>query len=155
MDRLTVWCARYQEDIEYFGRGRSNVQHLGDWLISAFPMTTSRNTQPLTIGDEIWNDLPLDRTIQHIQSYAGVLSTRVHPLLCAVTRAETVAYREQRESSDESPSGKFRSMLIDVFGRTFPEERYWPVDRHAVHSYKRFVDTSVAALRTDLARLLT
>ena len=155
LDRLTVWYARYQEDIQYFGRGRSNVQHLGDWLISAFPMTTGRNTQPLTIGDEIWDDLPLDRTIQHIQSYAKVLSTRVHPLLCAVTSAEEVAYREQWESGDENPSGKFRSMLIDVFGRTFPEERYWPVDRHAVRSYKRLVDTSVATLRADLARLLT
>ena len=76
----------------------------------------------MKIGKEIWQELPLDRVIQQIQKHKLVISERLHPLLCALTSAERVAYQEQRESgSGTAVSGKFRTMLIDVFGRTFPE----------------------------------
>ena len=41
LDRLDTWYARYEEDVLMYGRGRSNVVHLGDWLIDQFPMSTA------------------------------------------------------------------------------------------------------------------
>jgi hypothetical protein len=155
LDRLTHWYARYEEDINLYARGRSNVSHLGDWLINAFAMTSPTDDRPLVIGQEIWNDLPLDRSIQAIQRSGRVMSTRLHPLLCALTSAREVAYREQRESSDPSMvSGKFRSLLIDVFGKTFSEEHFWPVDRERVAAYKARVRENTDRLRADVAVLL-
>ena len=83
IDRLDTWFARYEDDVLMYGRGRTNVQHLGDWLINQFPMSTPTDEGQLQIGEEIWNELPLDRTIQFIQRYKNVLSSRLHPLLCA------------------------------------------------------------------------
>lgn len=155
IDRLDTWFARYEDDILMYGRGRSNVQHLGDWLINQFPMSTPTEEKQLHIGDEIWNDLPLDRTIQFIQRHKTVLSSRLHPLLCALTSAEAVAYTEQPDGSEASIiSGKFRSMLIDIFGRNYPEKTFFPVDRGAVTRYKRQVHDNTAALATQLEAIL-
>jgi len=152
IDRLDHWFARYEEDVLLYGRGRKNVSHLGDWLIHAFPMAEGKVDKTLAIGKEIWNDLPLDRVIQSIQSYKTVHSTRLHPLLCALTSAEQVAYKEQRENARQAPSGKFRSLLIDVFGRSFPEDQLWTVDREAVLNYKKKVAAGVAELTHWLER---
>ena len=48
-----TWWARYEEDINAFGRGRSNVRHLGDFLISAFPMATPTIDRTLVIPADI------------------------------------------------------------------------------------------------------
>lgn len=155
IDSLTHWHARYEEDLLLYGRGRANVSHLGDWLINAFPMATPTVDQPLRIGQTILKDLPLDRTIQQIQRHKRVLSERLHPLLCALTSAEQVAYVEQRETADRTlASGKFRSMLIDVFGQTFPENIFWQVDRARVAAYKAKVRANTDALRAQLETLL-
>lgn len=155
IDRLDSWFARYEDDILMYGRGRSNVQHLGDWLINQFPMSTPTEEKQLHIGDEIWNDLPLDRTIQFIQRHKTVLSSRLHPLLCALTSAESVAYTEQPASGQTSiVSGKFRSMLIDIFGRNYPERTFFPVDRGAVTRYKRRVQGNTAVLGARLEAIL-
>jgi len=154
--KLTTWWARYEHDIALFGAGRSNVRHLGDWLITAFPMTSPTRDKGLTIPADFINEsVPLDRAIQQIQSYPAVSSARLHPLLCALTSAEEVAYQEQRDvpASDEG-SGKFASMLIDVFGRSFEEGKFFRVDREAVRRYKAKVTDNVAELRDELARLL-
>jgi hypothetical protein len=144
IDRLDTWFARYEDDVLIYGRGRGNVVHLGDWLITQFPMAKATEDAPLKIGDEIWKDLPLDRTIQHIQKYKTVYSTRLHPLLCALTSAEQVAYAEQREGDVPGViSGKFRSMLTDIFGRTFPEQEFFAVDRNAVAAYKARVHANM------------
>jgi hypothetical protein len=79
-----------------------------------------------------------------------VCSGRLHPLLCALASAERVAYREQRETGSGVISGKFRSLLIDVFGRTFPEEQFIEVDRDAVALYKDKVQRGMAGLRLAL-----
>lgn len=156
LDRLQHWYARYEEDVQLYGRNRDNVSHLGDWLINAFPMTRGTNEKILAIGQEIWKDLPLDRTIQSIQQHRRVFSKRLHPLLCALTSAETVAYKEQRESGNpDVVSGKFRSMLLDVFGRTYPESDEFTVDRDHVIAYKTRVRQNSDRLRQDLARMLT
>jgi hypothetical protein len=155
IERLTHWYARSEEDVLLYGRSRSNVSHLGDWLVNAFPLAAGADDRVLQIGREIWQNLPLDRTIQHIQQHRRVFSERVHPLLCALTSAEEVGYREQRESGDPRMiSGKFRSMLIDVFGQTFPEGRMWRVDREKVAMYKERVRRNTEALRRQLSALL-
>ncbi|MCE9522223.1 MAG: class I SAM-dependent methyltransferase [Alphaproteobacteria bacterium] len=155
LDRLTHWYARYEEDVLLYGRGRDNVSHLGDWLINAFPIAVPFVDQSLHIGGGILKDLPLDRTIQHIQRHKRVFSERLHPLLCALTAAEEVSYIEQREMGDRNlASGKFRSMLVDIFGQAFPESIAWKVDRDRVAAYKAKVRSNTDAMRIRMAQLL-
>lgn len=153
LDRLSVWYARHEEDVLLYGSGRNRVVHLGDWLISAFPMSQWTKDEVLNVGPEIWQDLPLDRTIQAIQQHRSVFSTRVHPLLCALSSAEQVAYSEQRDSGG-NPSGKFSSMLMDIFGRKFPEQKFFRFDRDCVASYRSRVQAVMAGMPDALASLL-
>ncbi len=152
LSRLDHWYARYKEDVFLYGHDSDNVTHLGDWLINAFPMTHGKDAALLRVGAEVLQQLPLDRTIEKIQSHRRVYSTRLHPLLCALTSAEAVAYVEQRENRAATPSGKFRSMLIDIFGRSMPEDRLWEVDRDAVVAYKSFVMRQTELLRARMTR---
>lgn len=154
VDRLTHWYARYEEDVLLYGRGRTNVSHLGDWLINAFPMSVPTIDQPLRIGAQVLQELPIDRTIQHIQRYKRTFSERLHPLLCALTSAEQVGYIEQREMDGKTVSGKFRSMLIDIFGQNYPENMFWKVDRDAVAAYKGKVRANTDQMRSRIAALL-
>lgn len=155
LSNLTTWWARYEEDIVAFGRGRSNVRHLGDFLISAFPMATPRLDRSLVIPQEIkTQNLSLDRIIQQIQSYRRVTTARIHPMLCALTSAEQISYQEQREWGGGVASGKFRSQLYDVFGRSFEENKFFDVDRDAVVRYKARVESNMNDLRTQIAQLL-
>jgi hypothetical protein len=154
LDRLTHWYARYEEDALLYGRGRTNVSHLGDWLINAFPMAVPSVDQPLRIGQGILQDLPIDRTIQHIQRHKRIFSERLHPLLCALTAAEQVGYVEQREMDGKHASGKFRAMLLDIFGQTFAENILWKVDRNRVAAYKAKVRANTDEMRQRLAALL-
>lgn len=154
LDALTVWFARYEEDVLLYGKSRKNTIHLGDWLVSAFPMSRWKRDDTLRIGKEIWNDLPLDRTIQAIQQYRNVVSERLHPLLCALTSAERVAYTEQRESGSGRASGKFRGMLIDIFGRAWPESSTFEPDREAVAAYRARVQRVMSAMPQLFSELL-
>lgn len=156
LSKVTTWWARYEEDVLAFGKGRPNVRHLGDWLISAFPLTVPSIDKSLTFPFVMpGNEISLDRTIQTIQAYRGVESARLHPLLCALTSAEKVAFHEQtneRESYQES--GKFRSLLFDVFGRAFDAGEAFDVDHRAVRRYKQMVEANLLELRAELHRLL-
>jgi hypothetical protein len=156
LGKLTTWWARYEEDIFAFGRGRANVRHLGDWLIAAFPMTVPSLERGLTIPPEIIHqEVSLDRMIQQIQSYRAVSSARLHTLLCALTSADEVSYQEQRIGNEPGPpSGKFSSMLYDIFGRTFEEDQPFGVDREAVIRYKRKVQDNMTDLRAEIFALL-
>ncbi|HEY8002896.1 MAG TPA: methyltransferase domain-containing protein [Phenylobacterium sp.] len=155
LGKLTTWWARYEEDIHAFGRGRTNVRHLGDMLISAFPNATPTLDKILDItADMRFRDMPLDRLIQKIQGYKRVSSARIHPLLCALTSAEAVRYQEQLEDGNGTSSGKFRSQLYDIFGRTFEEDKLFIVDREAVFRYKRMVEANMADLKAQIAGLL-
>jgi hypothetical protein len=137
------------------GRGRTNVEHLGDWLIDQFPTSVPTDEKQLQIGDEVLMELPLDRTIQHIQKHKTVFSTRLHPLLCALTSAEAVAYAEQPAGGGTSiVSGKYRSMFIDIFGRNYPEKTFFAVDRNAVARYKARVHHNVAAVGAQIEAVL-
>lgn len=155
VDRLDTWFARHEEDLLMFGRGRGNVTHLGDWLIDQFAMRTATLDEPLQIAEEVRVDHALDRAIQVIQCHKNVYSTRLYPLLCALTAAENVAYAEQ--PSAQMPgvvSGEFRSMLIDIFGRSYPEKQFFAIDRDAVRRYKARVHHNVAAVRERIDSIL-
>jgi hypothetical protein len=117
-------------------------------------MATPVVDEQLNVGDEILKNLPLDRVIQDIQRHKKVFSSRLHPLLCALTSAETVAYSEQPAGDTEIVSGKFRSMLIDIFGRTYPEKAFFAVDRDAVSRYKLRVHGNVAKVESRLQEML-
>jgi hypothetical protein len=153
IERLDAWYARYEEDALLYARGRNNVFHLGDWLINAFPMARGTRTELLTVGDEIWKDLPLDRVIQKVQSFRRVYSTRLHPLLCALTSASEVAYAEQLDGSGGA-SGKFHSMMLDVFGRSWPEKQFFAVPRDAVVRYKAKVRQATLAMAARLNEIV-
>jgi hypothetical protein len=147
LDRLDTWFARTEDDVLMYGRGRSNVVHLGDWLIDQFPIVRASEDEPLQIGGEIGKDLALDRAIQLIQRHKQVYSAQPQPLLCALTAAELVAYAD--EPAQQMPgvaSGHFRSMLIDIFGRSYPEKKFFMVDRDAVARYKARVHRNVAVV---------
>ena len=155
VERLDTWFARYEDDVLMYGRGRGNVTHLGDWLIDQFPMNTATLDEPLQIVDELRVDHAFDRAIQVIQCHKNVYATRLHPLLCALTAAETVSYAEQ--PSLQMPgivSGEFRSMLIDIFGRSYPENQFFMVDRDAVRRYKARVHRNVAKVGERIDSLL-
>ena len=155
IDRLDTWFAPYEDDVLLYGRGRSNVVHLGDWLIDQFPLVEAMLDEPLQIGAEIPADLALDRTIQAIQRHKQVHSARLRPFLCALTSAHYAAYSE--EASGQMPgivSGKFRSMLIDIFGRTYPEREFFMVDRDAVMRYKARVHRNAGKVAETIQKML-
>lgn len=155
LDRLDTWFARTEDDVLMYGRGRNNVMHLGDWLIDQFPIGRATDDEPLLIGDDVAKELPLDRAIQLIQRHRQVYSTRLHPLLCALTAADIVGYAEQSDASSPGMvSGEFRSMLIDIFGRSYPEKEFFMVDRDAVTRYKARVHRNVARVGERIDAIL-
>jgi hypothetical protein len=155
LDRLTLWYARYAEDIRRYGGGRSNAVHLGDWLVSAFVLTRWTQRKTLVVPAEIQKmEIAPDRFIQQVQSFRRVKSFRLHPLLCALTSAEQVAYEEQREDGTTRISGKFAAMLDDVFGRAYPEGKFWNVDRAKVAAYKLRVARNMERLAGEIHALL-
>jgi hypothetical protein len=156
LDTLDWWFARYESDISRYGAGRDEVIHLGDWLIDACPVSTGAEEEStLVIDEKVLLNLPLDRTIQQIQRHKRVFSTRVHPLLASLPSADEVAYREQYDFGPTIPSGKFEAMLSDVFGRSYPPEDFFTVDRSAVLRYKARVRENIDDLRLRLATILS
>jgi hypothetical protein len=152
IERLDTWFARYQDDVLMYGRGRNNVEHLGDWLIDLFPLTTATDDEQLRIGEPA-ADLPLD--IEAIQRHKQVFSTDPQRLLCALTSAEIAAYAERPAAEiPNAVSGQFRSMLIDIFGRSYPEQDFFLVDRDAVTRYKARVHRNVLRVGERIEAIL-
>jgi Methyltransferase domain len=154
IERLDTWFARYEDDVLLYGRGRNNVVHVGDWLIDQFPLTRPINNEPLVVGGEPGQELALDRAIRTIQDHKQVYSTVPAALLCALTSAELAAYAEAPAQQPGLASGQFRSMLIDVFGRAFPEQKFFLVDRDAVARYKGRVHRAVAKVGARIGSIL-
>ena len=72
-------------------------------------------------------------------------SARLAPLLCALTSAELASYEEAASPQHAGHRvRRFRSMLIDIFGRSYPEKEFFMVDREAVRRYKARVHRNVA-----------
>ena len=138
-----------------YGRGRNNVVHLGDWIVDQFPLSRPFETTPLQIGPETGVELPLDRIIKIIQSHREVHSARLAPLLCALTSADYASYEETPSAHQPGiVSGRFRSMLIDIFGRSYPEKELFMVDRDAVRRYKARVHRNVTMVGEQIDTLL-
>jgi hypothetical protein len=150
LDRLDVWFARSQDDVMLYGRGRANVTYLGDWLMTQFPLGHGRDPELLTVSEDSLRDLPLDRTIAAIARHRAVFARAPAALLCALNSADTVAYAEDLHV----PCGEFASLLYDVFGRTFPANEFFQVDRDAVLRYRARVQRNVALMRTRIDALL-
>jgi hypothetical protein len=154
LDRLDTWFARYEDDVLIYGRGRNNVVHLGDWLIDQFPLARAVDDEPLVIGNEVSTDIALDRAIRTIQRHKQVYSVLPTPLLCALTSAEIAAYGEPPGPQPNLAFGQFRSMLIDIFGRAYPEKKFFLVDRDAVARYKARVRGNVARVGARIGVVL-
>ncbi|MGE0564276.1 MAG: hypothetical protein AB7O50_07140 [Pseudolabrys sp.] len=155
IDRLDHWYARHEADVLMYGRGRDSVTHLGDWLIERFPLAQGTINEPLLIGGNAGTDKDLAQTVAFIQRYASIFTTQPAALLCALAAAETAAYCEAPDSRLPGlASGEFRSLLIDMFGRSFPEKDFFLVDRDAVMRYKARVHDNVAAMREKIAGLI-
>ncbi len=153
IERLDTWYARSEDDVLMYGRGRSNVVHLGDWVVDQFSLSRPFETAPLSIGPETGVELPLDRIINIIQSHREVHSERLAPLLCALTSADYVSYQESGHQPGVA-SGRFRSLLLDIFGRSYPEKELFMVDRDAVRRYKARVHRNVGMIGEQIDTLL-
>ncbi|HVI13752.1 MAG TPA: methyltransferase domain-containing protein [Pseudolabrys sp.] len=151
IDRLDTWFARYEDDVLMYGRGRRNVVHIGDWLIDQFPLARAIHDEPLMISNDVGPEFALDRAIRTIQQHKQVYSTLPTALLCALTSAELAAYAELQRSV---AGGQFRSMLIDIFGRAFPEQKFFMVDRDAVTRYKARVHCNVGKAGARIGAIL-
>ncbi len=154
LDRLDTWFARYEDDVLIFGRGRTNVVHAGDWLIDQFPLARATNDEPLVVNGDLGPEFALDRAIGTIQQHRQVYSTVPVALLCALTSADLAAYAEVPAQQPDLSTGQFRSMLIDVFGRTWPQQKFFLVDRDAVIRYKTRVHQSVSKIGARIAAIL-
>ena len=154
LDRLDTWFARYEDDVLVYGRGRNNVVHLGDWLIDQFPLARAVDDEPLVIGNEAGTELAVDRAISAIQRHKQVYSVLPAPLLCALTSAEIAAYGEAPGPQPDLAFGQFRSMLIDIFGRAYPEKKFFLVDRDAVARYKARVHRNVGKVGARIGAIL-
>jgi hypothetical protein len=154
LDRLDTWFARYEDDVLMFGRDRKNVVHVGDWLIDQFPLARATNDEPLVINGDLGPEFALDRAISTIQQHRQVYSTVPAALLCALTSADLAAYAEMPTQQPDLSAGQFRSMLIDIFGRTWPQQKFFLVDRDAVIRYKTRVHQNVSKIRARIGAIL-
>ena len=150
LDNLDIWFARTRDDVMLYGRGRENVTYLGDWLIEQFPLGHGRDGELLTLNEDSLSDLPLDRSIAAIQRHNAVFARALAPFLCALNSADTVAYADELAV----PSGEYRSLLIDIFGRSFPDNDFFQVDREAVLRYRARVHRNVGLMRARIDALL-
>jgi len=154
LDRLDTWFARYEDDVLMFGRGRNNVVHAGDWLIDQFPLARATSDEPLVINGDLGPEFALDRAISTIQQHRQVYSTVPVALLCALTSADLAAYAEMPAQQPDLSAGQFRSMLMDVFGRTWPQQKFFLVDRDAVIRYKTRVHQNVSKIAARIGAIL-
>jgi hypothetical protein len=154
VDRLDTWFARYEDDVLAFGRGRNNVVQTGDWLIDQIPLARPVHDEPLVINGDLGQEFALDRAIATIQQHKQVYSTIPAALLCALTSAELAAFAEISTQQPDLAAGQFRSMLIDVFGRTYPQQKFFLVDRDAVARYKARVRQNVSQVGARIGAIL-
>ena len=98
---------------------------------------------------------PLDRTIQYIQQHKkrSIRRGSTH-CFAPFLRPKVVGLEQPAEDATSFVSGKFRSMLIDIFGRTFQEKAFFAFDRDAVARYKKRVRRNVAAVGARLEAIL-
>ncbi len=155
---------RYNQDFEFliktYSRNKieikTNITHLGDWLILLFPNTLWFKDDKLDIiPKEPFIRNAMDLYIQDIQMYRIVHSSRLHTLLCAFCSAEKVSYEEQYEKENNYKSGKFRGLFLDVFEKNFEEKKLFYIDRKSVNIYREKVSDNFDELKNYLKVLLS
>ena len=148
---IDCWFSRSKYDIDFIRRNASlpkRFAHLGDWLINAFPIVSWVDERTLEIGaDFINSDRDIQRTIQEIQKFRRISSARLHPVLCALASADEVSFQEQAEMGSQCVSGKFRSMFLDIFGKSPEPGEWFRIERCIVQSYKSSVYTKTELMR--------
>ncbi len=70
-------------------------------------------------------------------------------LLCALTTADMAAWGDVEIGG----AAEFRSMLLDVFGRSYPAGEHFLIDRDPVQRYRAKVHANIAALRARVAAI--
>ena len=146
LERCDTWFARHEEDVLIFGKGRRNAVHLGDWRIDQCSLGRACEDEPLDIGAERLRAMTADAAIEMIRRHRSVLARDPAALLCALTAADVAAYAGEPEEN--------RGLLIDIFGRGFPEGESFLVDRDAVARYKARVRENVGMVRDRIASAL-
>jgi hypothetical protein len=154
IERLDAWFARDEDDLALYGRGVRRAVHLGDWLIAPCPLTTAADDEPLTLGAAALRDMGTDRALEALRGHRHVTAGERGALLCAISAAETVSWCEDPDERLPGPSGEFRGLLMDVFGRGYPEGEAFLVEHDAVRRYRAQVMANVAALQARIAVLL-
>jgi len=148
---IDCWFSRSKYDIDFLRRNASlprRFAHLGDWLINAFPIVSWVDERTCQIGPDFINtERDIQRTIQEIQKFRRISSARLHPVLCALASADEVSFQEQAEMGSQFVSGKFRSMFLDIFGKSPEPGEWFRVERCIVQSYK-----SSVYIKTELMR---
>ena len=153
-ESLDYWFARNIDDLDYIGDVNTKCIHLGDWLINAFPMCKWNVDKELFIeADFIKKNIDLLQVIRTIQQFKTVSSARLHPLLCSLTSAENVRFFEQKEMGDDIISGKFSSMLKDIFGKSYKENELFNVDRELVYKYKEHTYQSAENMKNIIRKI--
>ena len=155
---INCWFSRSEFDISFLAQASclpGLYAHLGDWLINAFPIVSWVDERTCEIpADFIRSAHDIQRTIQQIQKFRRISSARLHPVLCALASADEVKYQEQAEMGSECESGKFRSMFLDVFGKSPEPGEWFSVDRQIVQSYKLSVYSRTELMREYLWNVL-
>ena len=143
---LDTWYARNADDLLLYGFGTGT--HLGDWLIDQFPIGSASEHEPLTIGAAQLRDLGFD-AIATIRRHRSVMATDRAALLCALTTADMAAW----DDVEIGGAAEFRSMLLDVFGRSYPAGEHFLIERDPVQRYRAKVHANIAALRARVAAI--
>jgi hypothetical protein len=154
IERLDAWYARDEDDLALYGRGNRRAAHLGDWLVAPCPLTTATDGEPLALTAAALRGMGTDRALAALRNHRHVTAGERGALLCALTAAETVTWREDPDERLPGPSGEVRGLLVDVFGRGYPEGEAFVVERDAVRRYRAKVMANVAALQARIAVLL-
>lgn len=151
LDRLDTWYARYEDDILLYGRGRNNVVHLGDWLIDRFPLSTPVLGDPLQIVEDAGSSAG-PRHLGRPGAQGGLFD----PAARAALRAHLGRARRLLRASvrPTSAPGTFHSMLIDIFGRSYPERQFFMVDRDAVRRYRARVHHNIGVVAGRINAIL-
>ncbi|WP_439817005.1 hypothetical protein [Zavarzinia sp. CC-PAN008] len=136
LDRLDLWLARSGEDALVYGHGRSNVATLGEWLVDLMPLRAAPDEQLFSIDAAVMARTPPHELEATLTRHRMVMARTPAALALALPSAHYVAYAEDRALGSRVFSGAYRSLLMDVFGRNYPENQLFEVDRSAVAAYK-------------------
>lgn len=153
LQRLGAWFAASREDLDVFGRGVPRCVHFGNWLFNAFPLSLGQAADRLALDDPTRGEFAVGSfsdPVARIQRQRQLSTGDVDIFTCALTSASEVGYCEVRDPDTWQPSGRFRSVLMDVFGECPPEGRLFSPHRDAVVAYKE----RMQARARDLAGVL-